>query len=339
MIALFPQVHRNSLIKIIAVIITLFFIAILFTQISPGDIIKTLCDINPLCLIAGFFLYIGCYIFRSLRFYYLLKKEIPMTDLFSVVCVHNLMNMVLPAKTGELSYIYLVNKHHDRTIGEGIATLLIARIFDIISISILFLVSFAIVIHSITANIVLIYGVILVLGLFIVLLSFFFYKSRSFLEAGLRLFSFVQIEKTQPVNFILKKGEETVFALETARTTKEYSFIKIFLLSLGIWGCMYAFIALMVISMDIHTGLFAIFFACTFAFMTAILPVQGIGNFGTFEAGWTVGFLSIGVPPEMAVSTGFSYHIINIIFTGLLGLAGIILIHYKKILTITKESA
>jgi uncharacterized membrane protein YbhN (UPF0104 family) len=85
----------------------------------------------------------------------------------------------------------------------------------------------------------------------------------------------------------------------------------------------------MVIAMGIHAGLSAIVFACTFAFMTAILPVQGIGNFGTFEAGWTVGFLSIGIPVELAVSTGFSYHIINVIFNGILGLAGIILLHSK----------
>ena len=178
----FFQVNRRTLVKITTVVITLFFVAILFTQISPGDIVKTLSQINPLCLIAGFFLYTGCYIFRTARFYYLLNREIPVPDLFPVVCLHNVINMVLPAKTGELSYVYLVNKHHGRTIGEGIATLLIARIFDIISISVLFLVSFVIVMHSLTVNTDLIYGVILVLGLFIVLLFFFLNKSRSFLK-------------------------------------------------------------------------------------------------------------------------------------------------------------
>jgi len=337
MTALFSHVNRNTLVKITAVIITLFFVAILLTQISLGDIVKTLQQINPPFIIAGFCLYVGCYIFRSLRFYYLLNRKIPAADLFSVVCLHNLINMVLPAKTGELSYIYLVNKHHGRTIGEGIATLLIARIFDIISISALFLVSFAIVVHSLTVHMTLVYGVMLVLGLFIVLLFIFQNKSRSFLEAGLRLGSFAGIEKTRPVNLILKKGEETVAALENARTTKEYSFITIFLLSLGVWGCLYAFTALMVIAMNIHAELFAIFFACTFAFMTAILPVQGLGNFGTFEAGWTVGFLSIGVPPELAVSTGFSFHIINVFFSGILGLAGIILLRCK-VRKLTKNS-
>lgn len=326
----FSPMNRNTLIKIGTVIITLFFVTILFMQISPGDIIKTLTQINPLFLIAGFFLYIGCYLFRSVRFYYLLNKEIPVSALIPVVCLHNLINMVLPAKTGELSYIFLVNKYHDVKIGEGIATLLIARIFDIISISFLFLISFAIVVHSLAANTILVYWVILVLGFFIVLLFLFLDRSRSFLKAGLRFCSYAGIEKTQPVNFVLHKGEETVLALENARTTKEYSFNTIFLLSLGVWGCMYAFTALIVIAMNIHAGLFAIFFACTFAFMTAILPVQGIGNFGTFEAGWTIGFLSIGVPTELAVSAGFSFHIINAIFNGILGLTGMVLLHFMK---------
>jgi uncharacterized protein (TIRG00374 family) len=333
----FSHVNRFVLVKIIAVVITLFFVAILFTQISPGDIVKTLYQVNPLCLIAGFFLYTGCYFFRSVRFHYLLNREMPVRDLFPVVCLHNLITMVLPARTGELSYIYLVNKHHGRTIGEGIATLFIARMFDVISISSLFLISFALVVHSLNANTGFIFGVILVLGLFLMLLFIFLNKSRSFLEAFIKLCSYAGIENTRPVNLIVRKGEETIAALEIARTSKEYSFITIFLLSLGVWGCLYAFTALMVITMDIHAGFSAIIFACTFAFMTAILPVQGIGNFGTFEAGWTLGFLSIGVPPELAVSTGFSFHIINVIFNGILGLAGIILLH-GKIPPLTKNS-
>jgi uncharacterized protein (TIRG00374 family) len=173
MTELFSHISRCALIKITAIVITLFFVAVLFTQISPGDIVKTLYQINPFYLLMGFFLYIGCYIFRSMRFYYLLNRKITVKDLVAVVCLHNFFNMVLPVKTGEFSYIYLVNKHYNRTIGEGITTLLIARIFDIISISTLFLVSFAIIVHSITANMTLVYGVILVLGLLIVLLFIF----------------------------------------------------------------------------------------------------------------------------------------------------------------------
>jgi uncharacterized protein (TIRG00374 family) len=323
------RMQYPSYTKYIAILITIVLVALLFTQINLGDIITTLKNINPIYLIAGFILYTCSYFFRAWRFHILLNKEVSIKDLFNIGCVHNMMNNLLPAKTGELSYIYLINKYHDRTIGEGIATLLIARIFDIISIAALFLVSFVIVIHSLTTNMTAVYWVILVLGLFIVLLFIFLKKSRSFLKAGVKLCSHIGIEKTRPVNFILKNGEETIAALEIARTTKDYSFITIFLLSLWIWGCIYAFTTLLVIAMHIHAGLPAIVFACTFAFMTVILPVQGIGNFGTFEAGWTLGFISIGVPPELAVSAGFSFHIINILFIGILGLTGIILLHCK----------
>jgi hypothetical protein len=323
-----PLFHpdRLVLVKIIALVITLFFIAVLFTQISLSDITRTLSRVSLPGLVAGFFVYAGCYLFRAVRFSYLFNRELPVRDLFFVVCVHNLVNMALPAKTGELSYVYLVNRDHGRTIGEGLATLVIARIFDVITIAALFLVSFTLGMHSITAEPGFVFWVILVLGIFILLLFFFLHTSRPFLDAGKRLCSMAGIGTTRVVTVILQKGEETVAALEMARTSRQYSFITIFLLSLGVWGCLYAFVTLMVIAMGIQAGLSAIVFACTFAFMTAVLPVQGIGNFGTFEAGWTLGFLSIGVPPELAVSTGFGFHIINVIFNGILGLMGMILL-------------
>jgi len=61
-------------------------------------------------------------------------------DLFKIVCVHNMMNNLLPARTGEVSYIYLINKVHERDISEGIATLVVARVFDFIVISGIFFV-------------------------------------------------------------------------------------------------------------------------------------------------------------------------------------------------------
>jgi hypothetical protein len=80
-------------------------------------------------------------------------------------------------------------------------------------------------------------------------------------------------------------------------------------------------------AMGVHLSLPAIIFACSFGFMTSILPIQGIGNFGTFEAGWTAGFLIVGLPAELAISTGFGFHIITLLFNILLGAYGYLAIH------------
>jgi glycosyltransferase 2 family protein len=319
--------NRNTLAKIAAICITIILIAILFTQISLEDIIQTLRQINPVFLLAGFLLYVGCYLFRTLRFYYLLDEEISFRELFPIICLHNLINQILPAKTGELSYIYLIKKIHDRTIGEGIATLFLARMFDVISISVLFLVSFIFVLPSLTTNRGVVYTVIIILGVFIGILFLFLYKARFCLKIVSAFLSFIHAGTTKTGDFILRKGAETIPVLERARSGGKYSYLVLFGLSLCIWGALYSFTIVLVTAMNIHLSLPAMIFACSFGFMTAILPVQGIGNFGTFEAGWTAGFLSVGLPAELAISTGFSYHIINLLFNVLLGVYGYFSIH------------
>lgn len=132
---------RENIAKISAIVITVVLVAILLSQISIGDIAKTLLSINPIYLVIGFILYLCTYFFRALRFHILLNKKVSIKDLFTIVCVHNMVNNILPARTGELSYIYLLQKYHNKKVGEGTATLFVARVFDFISISLLFFIS------------------------------------------------------------------------------------------------------------------------------------------------------------------------------------------------------
>jgi glycosyltransferase 2 family protein len=314
--------NRKTLTKITAICITIILVAVLFTQISPGDISRTLSQINPFFLAAAFIMYAGCYFFRTLRYSYLLDKEIPVKELFPIVCLHNLLNQILPAKTGELSYIYLIQKLHNRSTGEGIATLFLARMFDVISISVLFLISFIFIIPSVTANQGVIYSVIVLLLLFIGIMLLFLYKARFCMERVSAFLFFIHAGTTKAGNFIIKKGTETVTALEKSGSGGYYSYGVVFVLSCGIWGALYSCTIILVTAMNLDLPILFIIFACSFGFMTAILPVQGVGNFGSFEVGWTAGFISIGVPVELAISTGFGYHIINILFTILLGVYG-----------------
>ena len=124
--------------KYIALLITIFLVVLLFTQVSVQNVIYTLIHINPAYLLAGFALYTCSYLFRAWRFRILLDDKVTMKDLFHIECVHNMMNNLLPARTGELSYIYLLKKVPNRTTGEGLATLVVARIFDFIALAILF---------------------------------------------------------------------------------------------------------------------------------------------------------------------------------------------------------
>jgi uncharacterized membrane protein YbhN (UPF0104 family) len=55
-----------------------------------------------------------------------------------------------------------------------------------------------------------------------------------------------------------------------------------------------------------------------------IIPLYGLGGFGTLEAGWTGGCMMAGFSKEMGVASGFSFHIIVLGYVSLLGLYGML---------------
>jgi uncharacterized membrane protein YbhN (UPF0104 family) len=63
-------------------------------------------------------------------------------------------------------------------------------------------------------------------------------------------------------------------------------------------------------------------FASTLSTVTTLLPVGTIGNFGTTEAGWTMGLVLLGASKEQALATGLSTHIVGFALAGIIGLVG-----------------
>lgn len=66
----------------------------------------------------------------------------------------------------------------------------------------------------------------------------------------------------------------------------------------------------------------SIIIGATFILLTTILPIQGIAGFGTTELIWTLVFVSLGLSKNAAIVSGFSYHILVILFFMILGIYG-----------------
>ena len=313
---------RESIAKISAVGITIALVAILLSQIEVSDVITTLVGIDPLYLIAGFVLYICSYFFRALRFHILLNKEVGLRDLFNIVCVHNMVNNILPARTGELSYIYILNKLHGRKTGEGIATLFVARVFDFIIISFLFFIS-ALMIRDLSDIVSKIIWAIVGLLIFVLLLflALVFYD-ESFMDLIRRFANRIGALRFSLVRYLLRKGAETVQSFKLIKSKKLFGYV--FVTSMIIWCFQYSMLYILTNAMNINLSFFEVLFGSTFAFFTTVLPIQGIGGFGTIEGGWTVGFIAVGLTKEAAISSGFAYHIIIWIYFLFLGLTGFI---------------
>ena len=298
---------------------------ILLSCINIDDVIKIITNIKPIYLLAGFLLYACSYFFRALRFWILLKGEVNLFDLLKIVCVHNMMNNLLPARTGELSYIYLLKKIHNRSIGEGIATLVVARVFDFLLIAGIFLSASILLQFYILKN-----GIIYVIFAVITLLicvSLLIFLIRADKKKVTCLFDRIlgddNLDDRTLKSRIICKIKETVNSFVFIGDAGLRIYFKIFITTLGLWGSIYLFFFSLVLGMSLEIQLIPAVFASSFAVFTTILPIQGIGGFGTLEGGWAIGFILIGLPETVAVASGFGFHIIMLVYTIIFGICGL----------------
>ena len=93
-------------------------------------------------LLAGFGWYLLTNILRSYRFGTLMAITgilNPLRLLPEMIAL-SFLNNALPARSGELSFPYLMQRRHNTSVGDSLTFLLIARIFDLLAVSVLFIV-------------------------------------------------------------------------------------------------------------------------------------------------------------------------------------------------------
>lgn len=324
-----PGMKYPALTKAAAVLITIVLLAILLSQVNVADVVTTLTSSNPLYLVAGFFLYACSYVFRTLRFRFLLNGEVRMRDLFNIVCVHNMMNNLLPARTGELSYIYLLNKVHGRNTGEGIATLVIARVFDFIAIGGIFLCAVVILqrLPDAATQSALYALIAVLLSVVIIIILLKSDKSKILVAIG-NLFGRYKQDKNPVGGYILCKLHEAADSFDALSSADMRFHLKVFTTTFGLWVSLYTFYYCMALAMHMDIGYIPAVFASSFAVFTTVLPIQGVGGFGTIEGGWAIGFILVGVPDTVAVASAFGFHLIMLIYTTLFGAGGYIFLKY-----------
>lgn len=324
-----PQRRLSATRFLVSVLIAVGLVFALFrlTDVSPRLILDTLRGVSPGALFLGLALHMGAYVLRCIRFRLLIHSARPsIGSLFEIVTVHNLMNHVLPLRAGELSYVYLVRTLHGVSVTEGLGTLAICRIMDLMAftlycpfaIVLLYLQGFAFpsyiwnVLWTIVALFFLLAGLLIVLvfrGKDLVGIL------RVIVDRGPRSCS-------GWVDRILEKLEEAARSFQHLRTRRVYT--GTFLLSLAILGLVYVIGYLLLAGMGYRIQIQLVIFCSALAYLGMILPLHSFGGFGTAEAGWAAGCLMAGFSKEMGMATGFSFHIIVLGYVSLMGLYGMV---------------
>lgn len=329
---------RRIVIRAINVVIVvgfgIFLVWYLLNQINVEDIKKAFLNIYVPSVIIGLVLMFSIDFFRAYRAKILIGSErIGIGDLFLVCVIRNAFNMVLPARTGELSYIYVLRRKFKFPVEIGISTLMIALIFDLVII--FFMIIISIIIVGINKYAISSTSVILIaIGLLIVSLLVLFYLSK-FIGFFIRVFDKIlkkyKIGKNKIIQYIYKKLVETNKNIEIIQKRRIYG--KVYLASVAgriLKFTSYYFLihaVLRPMGFDFSDlSYWVIFLATVAAEISAVLPTHALAGFGTYEGAFALAFILLGFSKEISIVVGFSYHIINLVFTVSVGLLAIIIL-------------
>ena len=317
---------------IMAVVITVVLLYLTLSQIKPADIINTLKSIEPIYLIIGFLTYIFCNTLRAIRFYVLLNKRIKIRSLFNIVCVYNMVNNMAPMRAGELSYVYMLKKLHNKNAAIGASTLIVARILDFAAICSLFLVSSWIAAKQIEGlRFASILTSLLIIACFLLLIMLLRCR-ENFLDPFTCSLDKLGLGNNARIKYIILKLREIMQAMEDMRNIKTAIFALI--TSFFIWIANFSVVFLVIKGMHFDMPLHIVIMGSTFTVLSTLLPIYGIAGLGTSQGLWTVILVPLGIPLNDAIISAFGYYIIQMAYYLTLGIYGLISI---KILNQNKE--
>ena len=309
---------------IAAATVTAVLLYLLLSQIDPHDIISTLKGIDASYLAGGFILYSLCNIFRALRFHILLDQEIKLFPLFNLVCIYNMMNNLAPMRTGELSYIYMLKKLHNKNAITGASTLILSRIFDFIAIGTLFLASA----WMIGDRLGWMKSTLIPISLFMIfcfiLLFMLFYGGYRFLSLFSCALDRMGLARNATAIYLMSNLKETVQSMQKLRNAKVA--LLILASSFLIWAANFSVVFLVIRGMHFDIPIPIIVMGSTFTVLSTLLPIYGIAGLGTSQGLWTLVFLPLGIPLDQAIISAFGYYIVQMAYYLVLGFYGLAMI-------------
>ncbi len=242
-------------------------------------------------------LYTFTYYFRAKRFT-VFFPNIDTKDLAAVMAVHTFFNNLLPFRSGEASFPIILKKLFGV---EGVissAALVVARLFDLLSLSILFTAATL----GVSLNNRKFLWVSILVGVFIILVLILGFKLLKFLK---KRFGFAA----------------ALFFFFTEFKSVRNLFL-VFLYSLLNWTTKFTAFYFIMKAGKLKLNFFESTFAATFGELTTVLPIHSIGGFGTYEAGLVGGFALLGFKGSYALTVAFYFHLLLFVMSGLLALTG-----------------
>jgi len=310
---------RRWLPWVVSLAISAGLLIYLLSAIDLRQLAATAAGIAPRPLLTFVVIFLVGVIARASRFWVLLGRTVPLSLLVGITLVRNLFVDLLPARLGELSYVYLVTTRARRPAEEGVATLGVAFLLDLVALSPLLLVALLVVGGGGAASTSVAIGVS-------VGIAAGGYAAIVMAPPTVRR---VASRLAGPGASERRRGAASRIAaladsLERAR--RDGVLLPALALSIVVRVCKYGssyFLVLAILTPLGYTagelGAARVFLGNVAAEVAASLPIHGLGGFGTYEAAWSIALEELGYPREHAIISGVLAHTISQLFEYVLG--------------------
>ena len=313
------RVTKIGLPTVLAVVISYF----LLKEIDIQQIPKTLSRLSIKTLVIGF----GCYCLlvlgKALRFRALLNLNSGVHQVFPILAMHTFWGNILPMRTGDVSYVYLMQRRQKVDATQGVASLLVASLIDLVLLMGLVVATAWLLRDALqdTFSGTVLYLIPLLMGGCLVAVVIFVYAAP---QACMRFAEWcagplLALEK-RPVSWTVDKVLAVLRELTTFRSNRR--FLEVWAYSVLCLVIRFGFQCYLVSEMGVDIPMTEVLFALAFTNVFNLLPIQTVGNFGTTEFPFVWLLNHFGTSIVTATVTGFSLHILILLYCLPLGASG-----------------
>ncbi len=330
-----PQTRKNIISFIVSVAISVGLLIFLFRYINFHTLKDLFLNLYYPAILVYFALFVSGIAFRTWR-YKLMLPGVPIGffGLAGVTIIRNLFVDFLPARLGELSFIWVLNKRYKVAVELGGSAFIGAFVYDLIALFPLLVI--AIGLSPLRAQETGKWLMILFTGAF-VFLSVVVVFAKRFLPLVIDLLSHPKIRsfvrRYRFMGVVYEKGIQIIRQL--ILLGEQGIGGKLFLLSLGVRLSKYIslfflfFAVVRSMGYTLHSlNPFTVFSGTAFTEVSSLLPIQGLAGLGTWEATWAAVFVFFGFKRETAILSGIGVHWITQITEYSLGILSLIVLFW-----------
>lgn len=310
----------------LGIILSLGVIVYVLLNLDLREVGRTFQSLNFSLIGLAFLLYLVNYILRALRFSILLDlRSTPFLQLLGVTNLYGMYLYLLPAKFGEVTFPILLKRQLDVDISKSTGTLIVARLYDFLTITLFLGVVLIIYWMIFPSNLRIISVVFCCVVLLVFVLFLWMVRNPS------RIFPLFDTG-TSPKSLSSKVRNFLSGVYQGAleiEASKQYYLLLV--VTIGIWLCINGNFLLITLALGYSFNFFQIVVVSMIMVPVTLFPVQGFANLGAHEIGWVTAFSMFGYSSQSALKIAISSHVVYVFFVIVLGLLGFLLLALTRI--------